>query len=123
VEPAFARLGKLRKAILSNGAPHMLAAVIEHNGLTAAFDHVISVDEIRIFKPSPRVYRLAPDRLGVAREAIAFVSANAWDVAGARASGLWTCWINRYGSPADELSCAPDATVSGLRELAMLVGG
>src|SRR2546428_5477412 len=121
VEPALAGLGKLPKALLSNGAPRMLRAVVEHNGLTGAFAHVISADEIRIFKPSPRVYRLAPERLGVPAETIAFVSSNAWDALGARAFGLWTCWVNRNRAPLDELGFSPDAIVSSLTELAVLI--
>jgi len=101
----------------------MLGAVFGHNCLAAAFAHVISVDEIRIFKPSPRVYRLAPGRLGMPPEAIACVSLNAWDALGARAFGLWTCWVNRNRAPLDELDFFPDAIVSSLTELAVLVGG
>jgi 2-haloacid dehalogenase len=122
VAPALARLEPFIKAILSNGAPRMLNAVVEHNGLAATFAHIISVDEVRIFKPSPRVYRLASERLGLAPEAIAFVSANAWDALGARACGLWACWINRTRAPLDDLGFAPDASVSSLTELATLVG-
>jgi|SRR6059036_2532036 2-haloacid dehalogenase len=123
VQPAFARLGNLPRTILSNGAPRMLGAVIEHNRLTGALAHVISVDEVRVFKPSPRVYRLAPERLGMPPESIAFVSSNAWDAQGARAFGLWTCWVNRRGAALDELGFAPDAIVSSLTELAALVAG
>ena len=72
-------LGQLREAglataILSNGSPAMLAAVVDNAGLANLFDHVLSVEEVGIYKPHPRVYRLAWDRLGLAVDAIAFVS-------------------------------------------------
>ena len=66
-------------AILSNGTPAMLAAAVDHAGLAGAFDHVLSVEEAGVFKLYPRVYQLAGDRLGLAAEAIAFVSSNGWD--------------------------------------------
>ena len=49
---------------------------------------VISVDEIKVYKPDPRVYQLAPDRLGVATDEIGFVSSNYWDAAGAKNFGF-----------------------------------
>src|SRR6266851_3401746 len=64
---------------------------------------IISVDEIKIYKPSPRVYELAPKRLETAAQAIGFVSSNSWDVAGAASFGLTTFWINRGKQPMDEL--------------------
>jgi 2-haloacid dehalogenase len=79
VTDALAGLRDCRLAILSNGSPEMLNAVVRHSGLDRLLDKVISVDEVRIFKPHPTVYRLAPDRLQV-RTKIGFVSSNYWDV-------------------------------------------
>ena len=69
-------------AILSNGSPKMLASAVQHNGLTSCFAEIISVDRVRTYKPSPRVYALAPEVLGFPPEEILFVSSNSWDVAG-----------------------------------------
>ena len=105
-------------AILSNGSPRMLAAVVSSAGLDGVFRQVISVDEIRIYKPSPRVYRLAVDKLGVQPSSVLFVSSNAWDVGGAKASGFRTCWVNRDGAPPEELNLNADVVVRNLTELA-----
>src|SRR5262249_58261326 len=79
------RLRDLPCAILSNGAPRMLEAVVDHSGLGPYLRAVISVDEVRTFKPHPAVYALGAARLGLSRSAIGFVSSNGWDVAGAKA--------------------------------------
>ena len=102
--PAGAAIASRYKlAILSNGSPRMLAAVVESTGLKTVFADVISVDEVKIFKPSPRVYELAPRHLKVPQDAIGFISSNFWDIAGAKSFGLWTCWINRAKAPEEEL--------------------
>jgi 2-haloacid dehalogenase len=121
VGTALAALGDLPRVILSNGAPRMLTAVVENAGLRRSFSRIISVDEVRIFKPSPRVYKLAADHFGLDPGAIGFVSSNAWDVCGAKSFGFWTCWLNRTGAPWEELGFAPDVTTSRLTELAELL--
>jgi len=117
VRQALQSLSRYKLAILSNGSPRMLAAVVESTGLKAVFADVISVDEVKIFKPSPRVYELAPRHLKVPLDAIGFISSNFWDIAGARSFGLWTCWINRSKAPEEELGLRPDAIIGSLAEL------
>jgi 2-haloacid dehalogenase len=112
--------GKFRLAILSNGAPEMLDAVVANSVLADAFDAVLSVEEVGVFKPDPRVYRLAVDRLGVAKESIGFVSSNGWDAAGAKAFGFNVFWINRGGAPVERLGVAPDYVLTNLNGLALL---
>ena len=68
----------LRLAILSNGAPMMLDAVTKNAGIDTLLDAVVSADEVRVFKPSPVVYRTVAERLGVHVHELAFVSSNAW---------------------------------------------
>ena len=119
---ALGRLSGMPLAILSNGSPGMLNPVVKNNGLEDTFAHVISVDEVKIYKPSPRVYELAPKKLGVPKEAIGFVSANYWDAVGAKAFGFQVFWINRTGAVPDELGRSPEAILNSLAELAALVG-
>ena len=106
-----------RLAILSNGAPDMLEAVVRHAGLDSVLDAVLSVDSLRIYKPHPSVYQLAVDRLDTRKEAIAFVSSNFWDVCGASAFGFRTLWVNRSGALPDQLGFSPAAVLGSLREL------
>ena len=77
-----------RLAAISNGTPAMLARALESAGLAGALDETVSVDEIRVYKPDARVYHHAAARLGAPIAEITFVSAHAWDAAGARAAGM-----------------------------------
>lgn len=88
-----------RLAVLSNGTAAMLDAALGAASLAPLLDMVISVDEIGVYKPDPRVYRHAKQRLGVPAAQIRFVSANPWDVAGAGRCGLHVVWVNRRGAP------------------------
>jgi 2-haloacid dehalogenase len=113
--PAALPALKARKAILSNGSPDMLGPLVAQSGL--ALDAVLSVDEVRVFKPAPEVYQLAVDRLGVAKDEIGFVSSNCWDALGAKSFGFQVFWINRQKAPVDALGFQPDRIVQGAHEV------
>jgi 2-haloacid dehalogenase len=105
-------------AILSNGHPEMLDAVVDHNGLRGLFrGGVLSVHPARRFKPDPNVYRLAEEALGVTRSLVGFVSSNGWDAAGAKSFGFRAYWVNRGGAPVERLGVRPDAVVKDLAGL------
>ena len=111
----------LRTAILSNGSPMMLDAVVRASGLGTLIDAVLSVETVGVYKPHPRVYQLAVDRLGVPAAAIAFQSSNAWDAYAASAFGMQVVWCNRYGQRPERLPGKPDRTVRSLSELPALL--
>jgi 2-haloacid dehalogenase len=117
VKAALARLAGRPRAVLSNGAPSMLAAAVRSSGLATSLEHVISVDRVKTYKPSPLVYALGPEVLGVAAGELLFVSSNGWDVAGAKAFGYRVAWCNRTGSPQEELGVVPDLVVDALDQL------
>ena len=108
-------------AILSNGSPEMLLKVTQHNGFTPYLKQVLSVHDVGIFKPSPRVYELAVTRLGVPKQAIGFVSSNSWDAVGAKAFGFQVFWINRFKRFQEQLGVVPDHIIGTLDEIAPLV--
>jgi 2-haloacid dehalogenase len=112
----------LRTAILSNGTPAMLTAIVGKAKLTTLFDAVLSIEAVGRYKPVPPVYQLAVDRLGIEAARIGFVSANGWDAAGAAAFGFQTVWVNREAAPIDRLPGRPLAQVRQLAELPDLLG-
>lgn len=122
VRAVLERLRGIPCAILSNGAPRMLAAVVAHAGLGEHLDAVISVDAVRAFKPAPQVYALGPERLALPKEALGFVSSNGWDVIGAKAYGFAAIWVNRQGAPLDPLGVVPDLEVADLAGVAAALG-
>jgi 2-haloacid dehalogenase len=104
-------------AILSNGAPAMLEAAVASAGLQGHLDHVISVEEVGIFKPDPQVYELAVRHTGAAAAAICFVSANTWDAQAAAHFGFQVARIDRFGLKDERIPGAPRALIKSLTEL------
>ena len=119
---ARVRAAGLTTAILSNGTPAMLAAAVGAAKLGHLLDAVLSVEEVGAFKPDPRVYQLAVDRLGTPAAGIAFVSSNGWDAHAASAFGMQVVWCNRYGQPRERLPGRPDREITTLADLPALVG-
>ncbi|PYM89488.1 MAG: haloacid dehalogenase type II [Candidatus Rokuibacteriota bacterium] len=117
VTSALQRLAGRPRAVLSNGAPAMLAAAVAASGLAPHLDQVISVDAVKTYKPSPLVYALGPTRLAIPAGELLFVSSNAWDVAGAKAFGYRVAWCNRTNAPEEELGLRADLVVSALDQL------
>lgn len=117
VADALKNLGT-KQAILSNGSPDILLPLVKNSGLR--LDAVISVDELKVFKPAPQVYQLAVDKLKVPKDRIGFVSSNCWDALGAKSYGFKVYWINRTSAPVDRLGFQPDGVLGTLGDLAEL---
>ncbi len=113
----LAGLAPRPRVILSNGSPRMLAAAMTASGLTGQFTHILSADLVKCYKPDPRVYALAPEVLGLSKEAIIFVSSNSFDVMGAKAYGFQVAWVNRTQAQADTLGLPPDVVLTRLDAL------
>jgi 2-haloacid dehalogenase len=115
------RAAGVRLAFLSNMTQAMLEAGIRNAHLDGMFEHVLSTDGSRTYKPDPRAYQMGIDALGLRREEIVFAAFAGWDAAGAKWFGYPTVWVNRGASPAEELGVTPDATVRDLPELTRFV--
>lgn len=122
VKQALDRLKGRPLGILSNGSPRMLDAAVRSSGLDGVFRHILSVDAVKIYKPSPRVYDLGRVAFGFNASSILFVSSNAWDIAGAKAFGCQTCWCNRLKTPMDALGMIADYEVERLDQIPEKVG-
>jgi 2-haloacid dehalogenase len=116
---ALAALG-YELAVLSNGSPAMIKDCLENSG-PGFFSRRISVDEVRVFKPSPVVYHHAAERLGRPIGQIRLVTCNAFDCVGASAAGMRTAWTNRSGGPFDTIGKPPDLTMPALSRLPALL--
>jgi 2-haloacid dehalogenase len=107
----------VRLALLSNFTPGMLNGCIKFAGLDGAFDHVLSTDTARTYKPDPRAYELGTAALQLPREQIVFAAFAGWDAAGAKSFGYPTFWVNRLGLPPEQLGVLPDAAGPDLNAL------
>jgi len=108
---------RYRLAFLSNFTPQMLNGCIRTSRLDEIFEHALSTDEARTFKPDPRAYQLAMDAMKLQKEEILFVAFAGWDAVGAKAFGYPTFWLNRLNLPHEELGSSPDAVGSGFPDL------
>jgi 2-haloacid dehalogenase len=126
---ARAALGRLKAAglalaPLANFTPAMIEALVDSAGLADSFDHQLSTDAVKTYKPHPRAYQVAVDAFGLPREAIAFAAFGGWDAAGASWFGFPTFWVNHLGVPHEELTEAPLASGADLDALeAWVLGG
>jgi 2-haloacid dehalogenase len=111
-----------RLAFLSNATPAILDAGIRRANLGGLFEHVISTDRSRTFKPRPEAYRLATKTLGLSAAQILFVAFAGWDAAGAKWFGFPTFWNNRAKAPAERLDATPDGTGASLTDLLEFLG-
>lgn len=110
-----------RLVAFSNGSAHAVREVLGHSGLLEQLDDVVSVAEVRIFKPHPSVYQHLAHRVGQSPGHTWLVSGNAWDVVGAKASGLRTAWVQRSPVPFDPWGGPPELTARDLTDVARLL--
>jgi 2-haloacid dehalogenase len=113
----------LRLAPLSNFTEAMLRDNVKAAGIADLFDHLLSTDAARAYKPAPAAYHLAETAFRKPKASIAFAAFGGWDAAGARRYGFKTWWINRLEAPRDELPAAPDVEARTLAELAAQLAG
>ena len=111
---ALSSMKDRKLAILSNGSPGMLDALVRNSGLDRVLDAVISVDARKTFKPSPEAYMLIEEVLRVPPSEVLFISSNPWDVCGAKAFGLNVAWIERVTPEAMALACVENELVAPL---------
>ena len=111
---ALAALKGRKLAILSNGSPDMLNALVKNSGLDQVLDATLSVDTQKVFKPSPDAYTPIESELGVKPADVLFVSSNPWDACGAKSFGLNVAWIERVTPEAMALACVESDLVAPL---------
>ena len=108
-------------AILSNGTLDLLNELVESNKLNNLFDDLFSIEEVKIYKPDPRVYEIPIKKYKIKSDEITFLSANTWDVSGGGNFGYNSIWVNRHNSIFDILDFQPKNEISNLTQLLDMV--
>ncbi len=108
---------KFKIAILSNGNPTLLNDLVTSNNLNNLFDDLFSVEEVKIYKPDPRVYELPLKKYSIKANQVTFLSANTWDVSGGGNFGYNSIWVNRNNSEFDILDYQPKIEINNLKQL------
>jgi 2-haloacid dehalogenase len=107
--------------VFSNGTPAMLEALMEREQLGLYFDGYVSVDEVRVYKPSPKVYQHVARRLERPIQEVRLVSSNPFDDIGAEEAGMQAAWVDRSGGLFDTLGPPPKVVVGTLTELSRVL--
>ena len=108
---------KYKLAILSNGTPSLLKELVNSNNLENIFDDVMSVEEVKTYKPHPDVYNIPVKKYQIEKNQFAYLSANTWDVSAAGNFGFNAVWVNRNKNIFDNLDYVSKYQIKNLGEL------
>jgi len=111
----------IKICFLSNMTAKMLHQGIENARLDEYFDFVISTDERQTFKPSPKAYQMAVEKLRLRKEEILYVPFAGWDMAGAKWFGYPTFWLNRSNSSPEMLDVEPDGRGNNMNDVVAFI--
>ena len=108
-------------AILSNGTPLLLNELVKSNNLDNIFNDIFSIEEVKVYKPHPRVYNIPVEKYQIQKNEIAYLSANTWDVSAGGNYGFNPVWVNRNNSIFDKLDYVPKYQIENLSKLIDIV--
>ena len=111
----------IKLAMLSNGTPSLLKELVQSNNLKDLFDDLFSIEEVKIYKPSSKVYDLPVIKYKIKPEEVTFLSANTWDVSGGGNYGYNAIWVNRNNAVFDYLDYRPKNEINNLTQLLNLI--
>ena len=104
-------------AILSNGTPFLLNELVKSNNLDNIFDDIFSIEEVKTYKPDPKVYNIPIRKYQIQKNEVAYLSANTWDVSAGGNYGFNPVWINRNNNIFDNLDFKPDYEIKNLKDI------
>ena len=104
-------------AILSNGTPSLLKELVKSNNLDNIFNDIFSIEEVKVYKPHPRVYNIPIEKYQIQKNEVAYLSANTWDVSAGGNYGFNPVWVNRKNSIFDKLDYVPKYQIENLSKL------
>ena len=108
---------KYKLAILSNGTPSLLNELVKSNNLDNIFDDVFSIEEVKAYKPDPKVYNIPIKKYQIQKNEVAYLSANTWDVSAGGNYGFNPIWVNRNNNIFDNLDFKPIHEIKNLKDI------
>jgi len=108
-------------AILSNGTPFLLNELVKSNHLDNIFDNIFSIEEVKTYKPDPKVYNIPIKKYQIQKNEVAYLSANTWDVSAGGNYGFNPVWVNRNNNIFDNLDYFPKYQIRSLDGLLEII--
>ena len=108
---------KYKLAILSNGTPSLLNELVKSNNLDNIFNDVFSIEEVKAYKPDPKVYNIPIKKYQIQKNEVAYLSANTWDVSAGGNYGFNPIWVNRNNNIFDNLDFKPINEIKNLKNI------
>ena len=108
-------------AILSNGTPSLINELVISNNLENIFDDLLSVEEVKTYKPHPNVYNIPVKKYKIEKNKFLYLSANTWDVSAAGNFGFNAVWVNRNKNVFDNLDYKPVTEIKTLSDIISLL--
>ena len=108
-------------AILSNGTPSLLNELVKSNNLDNIFNDIFSIEEVKVYKPHPKVYNIPIEKYQIQKNEVVYLSANTWDVSAGGNYGFNPVWVNRKNSIFDKLDYVPKYQIENLSKLIDIV--
>ena len=108
---------KIKTCILSNGTPKLLGLLTKKANVQKLFDSIISIEKVKIYKPSPKVYQLVTKKYKCNPNQVCFLSSNSWDIVGAKSFGFQSVWVNRINKNFDNLDHKPNKIIKNLLQI------
>ena len=106
----------------SNGPQADVRQLLQTAGIDNFFTDIVSVDEIKSFKPDPAVYEHFLQRAKTTSSEAWLISSNPFDVIGAMAAGMRAVWVKRNEKALfDPWGVTPTVTITNLSELATAI--
>ncbi len=110
-----------RLATLTNSPYHILKKQLTHAGILEFFEQTISVDEVKLFKPHPKVYQMAAQKLGIGPSELRLVAAHNWDTTGAIRAGCNAAFVAHPGMVLGDLDEQTDIVAPTMTEVVTMI--
>jgi 2-haloacid dehalogenase len=108
----------------SNGSEDAVEILLDAAGIRDSFLGVVSVDDLKTFKPNPAVYSYFLRKSGASSSSAWMISGNPFDVIGAISAGMKAAWVKRSPEMVfDPWGIEPTITISSLSDLAEQIAG
>ena len=95
----------------------LLNELVKSNNLDNIFNDIFSIEEVKVYKPHPKVYNIPIEKYQIQKNEVVYLSANTWDVSAGGNYGINPVWVNRKNSIFDKLDYVPKYQIENLSKL------